>query len=89
MYDATGKLPSGILEGNIYSLGHFDQCLKIKSPDNKIQGQYCLATFQMEVDDSPWKQYHDEFTMGRGKFEINHKRKVIKYSLVMNYNYNS
>ncbi|XP_071445528.1 nose resistant to fluoxetine protein 6-like [Hetaerina americana] len=30
MWDASAKIPSGILEGNIRSLGHFDECLKLK-----------------------------------------------------------
>ena len=83
MYDATGKQPSGILDGNIYSLGHFDQCLNVKSPDNKIQGQYCLAMFQMEMHDSPLRQYYEELTLGRREFEMVYQRKVIKYSLII------
>ena len=79
MYDATGKQPSGIFHGNIYSLGYFDQCLKVKSPDMKIKGQYCLAKFQIETNEHPWKEYHDEITMYRNELENLHDRKVIKY----------
>lgn len=78
MYDATGKQPSGIFDGNIYSLGHFDQCLKVKSPDNKIQGQYCLGKFQIDTDEHPWRGYHDRITMYRNGFENPQDRKVIK-----------
>lgn len=53
MYDAWGKLPSGILSGNAYELGDFDACLRIAEPIDDgaavgtavgtVRGQYCLA----------------------------------------------
>lgn len=52
MFDAWGKLPSGILYGNYYSAGNYDQCLNIESDKNDessnneiIRGQYCLVDF--------------------------------------------
>lgn len=50
--DAWGKVPSGILAGNMYELGNFDQCLSIEEAvENvgKIQGQYCLAGLIINV----------------------------------------
>lgn len=44
--DAWGKLPSGILSGNIIELGNYDQCLKIREQmenDDLFQGQYCFS----------------------------------------------
>ena len=46
MIDAWGKIPSGILRGNTFELGNYDQCVEIKHESKKIgniQGQYCLA----------------------------------------------
>ncbi|KAH8388008.1 hypothetical protein KR093_010927, partial [Drosophila rubida] len=59
MHDASGKLNSGILNGNINQPGDFDQCLGIQQQqqqsasgdvtngdDNVLRGQYCLAYAQ-------------------------------------------
>lgn len=49
--DASAKIPSGLLRGNVNQLGDFDQCLgisarvKVDSKKTiKIQGKYCLAS---------------------------------------------
>ncbi|KAF5288412.1 hypothetical protein FQR65_LT12025 [Abscondita terminalis] len=44
MLDASSKLQSGILEGNIHDIGAFDECIRIKEEleSNKIVGKYCL-----------------------------------------------
>lgn len=47
MYDASAKLPSGILNGNIDQFGDFDQCLSGKSKVAHVNGQYCLANIQI------------------------------------------
>lgn len=56
VHDSTGKLTSGILNGNINQIGDFDQCLRINvnyaddnNNDNAIRGQYCLAYMQPTV----------------------------------------
>ena len=44
--DASGKIPAGYLYGNVYSLGNFDECLKVSvnsEGGNEFLGQYCLA----------------------------------------------
>ncbi|XP_043275133.1 nose resistant to fluoxetine protein 6 isoform X2 [Venturia canescens] len=51
MFDATAKIPSGLLSGNVNQFGDFDECLGIES-DEGIRGQYCLAYLQLEVDES-------------------------------------
>lgn len=48
MYDAWGKLPSGVLSGNHYELGDFDGCMAVqhRTTDAElgtVHGQYCLA----------------------------------------------
>ena len=55
MHDATAKISSGILSGNINQLGHFDQCLDVVDP---IKGKYCLAYLQPSVPDhAPYLNY--------------------------------
>ncbi|XP_076750177.1 nose resistant to fluoxetine protein 6 isoform X2 [Xylocopa sonorina] len=51
MYDATAKIPSGLLNGNANQFGDFDECIGIQGSDG-IQGQYCLAYFQLSIDES-------------------------------------
>ncbi|XP_059480961.1 nose resistant to fluoxetine protein 6-like [Neocloeon triangulifer] len=46
MLDASANTPSGILEGNIYNLGDFDECLSVDN--GQIQGQYCLASLNVD-----------------------------------------
>lgn len=37
--DSWGKIPSGILNGDLYELGDFDECLDIEAPNN-FEPQY-------------------------------------------------
>ncbi|XP_043678966.1 nose resistant to fluoxetine protein 6-like isoform X2 [Vespula pensylvanica] len=48
MYDASVKIPSGIITGNYKQLGNYDECLQVES-DHGISGQSCSATIQFEV----------------------------------------
>ncbi|KAJ8978537.1 hypothetical protein NQ317_009480, partial [Molorchus minor] len=49
MFDSFPKFPVGILYGNYYELGNFDECIGVKHSvqehgiSTTIQGQYCLA----------------------------------------------
>lgn len=52
MADASAKLPSGLLSGNVNQYGHFDQCLEIS------EAQYCLAEIDFE---SSWKKNFELF----------------------------
>ncbi|XP_005177544.1 O-acyltransferase like protein [Musca domestica] len=59
LHDSTGKLNSGILNGNINQLGDFDQCLRVQhqmadggatgAANVEMKGQYCLAYAQPEL----------------------------------------
>lgn len=61
MFDASAKLPSGILNGNVNQFGDFDQCLRVQEPsqtkrgirsnDEGIRGKYCLAYLQPTLPD--------------------------------------
>jgi len=49
--DATGKIPAGILEGNIQDLGSMDECLAAKADEDSgtFTGKYCLVQFKFPV----------------------------------------
>lgn len=51
--DSWGKIPAGILSGNFYEFGNFDQCLQIahitNSSINSFYPQYCLSTVTIDV----------------------------------------
>lgn len=58
MIDAWGKIPAGILLGNLYELGHFDECLSIEGPtvnedSASLKAQYCLAQFSLPMGAAP------------------------------------
>ena len=54
MFDATGKLPDGVLLGNTYAWGNWDECLNTTAHYNKtntltgettehsFSGKYCM-----------------------------------------------
>ncbi|XP_018898083.2 nose resistant to fluoxetine protein 6 [Bemisia tabaci] len=46
MYDSTGKLNSGLLNGNLNTYGDYEQCLSIRHPH--IRGKYCLLGFDAD-----------------------------------------
>lgn len=52
VHDASAKIPSGILSGNINQLGDFDECLNAQAPNNEFSGKYCLAYVQTHVPDN-------------------------------------
>ncbi|XP_055681925.1 uncharacterized protein LOC129789281 isoform X2 [Lutzomyia longipalpis] len=62
MLDATGKISSGLLQGNINQLGNYDLCtdiatrVKVTEKDSvRIQGKYCLASIELQAEDENLK----------------------------------
>lgn len=53
MLDASSKIPSGILAGNLEDLGNFDECLAIKEKVNDnigvIYGKYCQLSIPLQL----------------------------------------
>ncbi|XP_072152288.1 nose resistant to fluoxetine protein 6 isoform X2 [Bemisia tabaci] len=50
--DSSGKIPTGLLNGNIINLGDYDQCVSTSSEMNEstpFHGQYCLVSLVIEV----------------------------------------
>ncbi|XP_070165410.1 nose resistant to fluoxetine protein 6 isoform X1 [Polyergus mexicanus] len=48
MYDASVKIPSGVITGNYKQLGNFDECLLVKN-EHGFVGQACNAAVQFEI----------------------------------------
>lgn len=57
VYDASAKIPAGILNGNVNQFGDFDQCVNVQGME-AIQGKYCLAYLQPVVPDNLMRLKH-------------------------------
>ncbi|KAL0101533.1 hypothetical protein PUN28_018985 [Cardiocondyla obscurior] len=49
MFDASVKIPSGVITGNYRQLGNFDECLRVKN-EHGFVGQACNAVVQFEIN---------------------------------------
>lgn len=49
VYDASAKMSSGILNGNVNRYGDYDQCLSVVAENEEFKGKYCLAYIQPSV----------------------------------------
>ncbi|XP_057653520.1 nose resistant to fluoxetine protein 6-like [Diorhabda carinulata] len=43
MFDASSKIPAGVMSYNLGELGNFEQCIEINSINDHIIGKYCLG----------------------------------------------
>jgi hypothetical protein len=61
VFDASAKLSSGILSGNVNNYGDVDECLSINeevsSSSYKIQGKHCAIRFQTFIKNSKETPY--------------------------------
>nr|XP_003703360.2 PREDICTED: nose resistant to fluoxetine protein 6-like [Megachile rotundata] len=48
MYDASVKIPSGVITGNYQQLGNYDECLLVKS-EHGFTGKACSAMVNFEI----------------------------------------
>ncbi|XP_054263578.1 nose resistant to fluoxetine protein 6-like isoform X2 [Macrosteles quadrilineatus] len=60
MYDATSQSSQGLLAGNSYQLGHFDQCISLSVPSLKLAGRYCLVDIRFAPDYANFRTPHPE-----------------------------
>jgi hypothetical protein len=49
VYDASVKIPSGLITGNYRILGNFDECLRVKSNEHGFIGQACNVGVQFYI----------------------------------------
>ncbi|KAF4519330.1 hypothetical protein B566_EDAN010035 [Ephemera danica] len=72
--DASAKIPSGVLRGNIRVLGDFDECIELQGL-SPMSPQFCLA--DIHVHDAAYPRVHElveRATLGRRDREILHNR---------------
>lgn len=48
MYDASVKIPPGVITGNYQQLGNYDECLQVKN-EHGFTGKACSATVNFEI----------------------------------------
>lgn len=53
--DASSKLQSGILYGNLYNLGEYDECVDANhmTEDGLLQGKYCMISVGVNASAFP------------------------------------
>lgn len=49
VWDASAKETVGISYGNMYQLGHYDQCVNVQKP---IRAKYCLVNVKIRLNQS-------------------------------------
>ncbi|XP_008549691.1 O-acyltransferase like protein-like isoform X1 [Microplitis demolitor] len=54
MFDASSKLPSGLIRGNLKDLGMYDQCIAVNVTKNNtiIRGRHCMYTAAITLSDA-------------------------------------
>lgn len=51
--DAWGKIPSGILDGNLIELGSFSECFHIERNNEPYKSKYCTAKLSFDLKGMP------------------------------------
>ncbi|XP_059480957.1 nose resistant to fluoxetine protein 6-like [Neocloeon triangulifer] len=55
MFDSSAKFPSGVMYGQTYAFGNYDECMSLSKSGSPVPGQYCLARVQLRPSDHlPW-----------------------------------
>lgn len=95
MFDSAAKIPVGVLAGNQYQLGHYDECVEISVDvgerfGGKLTGQYCLAEIQFNSSFSsrtdPYTLNYDPRTSAWEKITYRHdpakvRRDILHWAL--------
>lgn len=57
--DATSKGPEGLLDGNTFSFGNFDECISTKSKHFGISGGYTLVDIDFRPSANLYPGFYD------------------------------
>lgn len=62
MVDSWGKIPSGLMRGNIFEFGNFEECVNFKrdlpEPFGTMEGQYCKAFLKLPKSEKSMENVH-------------------------------
>ena len=64
--DSWGKIPSALLDGNLYELGGFEECLNIQWNDGLYESKYCLGA--LKIDRKMLQVSHKNINLKNGIF---------------------
>ncbi|XP_018562596.1 nose resistant to fluoxetine protein 6-like [Anoplophora glabripennis] len=84
MFDSFPKFPVGIIYGNHYQMGNFDECvgverlLKEEEDEIQLQGQYCLADIHFQRK----KESNGRFARSTNKAEVKTDRNKFNNSVI-------
>ncbi|XP_021933486.1 nose resistant to fluoxetine protein 6-like, partial [Zootermopsis nevadensis] len=95
MFDSAAKIPVGVLAGNQYHLGHYDECVEISLDAGEtfggmLEGQYCLAEIQFDtaisLEADPYTLNYDPKSSAFEKIKYKHdpskvRRDVMHWAL--------
>lgn len=71
MIDASGSIPSGLLDGTLSDFGDYDQCLALQSSiDPSIRGKHCMIKAKLLKSAAKTLDIEDSFLM-KNDFSIN------------------
>lgn len=70
--DAGSDGISGLLEGNVYHLGNFDECMEVLGP---VKSQYCVVDVHVHTPTrTPDYRHHPDFSADPMQSVWNHVR---------------
>ncbi|RZF42272.1 hypothetical protein LSTR_LSTR017012, partial [Laodelphax striatellus] len=70
--ESSSLSPGGLLAGDNYQLGHYDQCINTQVPQLGISGKYCLATINYQPKNDVFRDYYrDDFVSNPFSLDYN------------------
>lgn len=71
--ESSQKEPLGIIGGNNYQMGNFEECIKTEAFG--IKGKYCLANFKYSLTQEQWLRFQ-KMVPPSDFHDINHEESV-------------
>lgn len=86
VYDASAKIPSGILSGNVNQFGDFDQCLRVNDQKWGVKGQYCLTYVEMKLPSNANEKLKYVFDLMHSHSAFRSRLEDVSISIILNTN---
>lgn len=58
MYDASAKVPTGILSGKSVDFGDYDECLEINTTGLNFKSKYCIISIHFSPSQKLYPNYY-------------------------------